>query len=524
MVSQPFYNDKRTISLVCNNQLFNCTDNQEIIRLYERYGTDCLTYLRGAFAFCLYDKSKELLFVARDRIGEKMLYYSEFPGGVIFSTELKDILKDKGIIAEPQLNMSSLLAPLRYGTGISLRDTYIEQIKRVQPGEFILVTKNSIKRKFYWKRRRTYDFKGTYKDAKRETLRLMEEAVSLEMQSDAPIAVSLSGGIDSSAVAALAKRCGHEIHSITTGYSGNHNEDERSVARRFAKEQGFIHHEIELSEQDYIDSFDELAAYLDEPITDSSAVARWEMFKKVKELGFNVLVNGDGGDELFYGYPHWNKLGDSLKLRREHESLFPWKGMEKKLHWFCFMAHHLKWVLYAGYPHKLEDKSIGHLTWGHYYRFIEDAKLKFWDETFSLSDYPIYHSFAPCPLGKEIDVIYDDFIDTVMTQSYMYQSYRLTKGNSLSVRSPFMDYLFVEHIMSLPLEYKYVTGDPKHFLKDVLSGIVPDYILFAPKQGFVSPHEFINKLVNSYSYKCFDSSYKYYNSILVDKVLSLLGN
>ena len=93
MVSQPFYNDKRTISLVCNNQLFNCADNQEIIRLYERYGTDCLTYLRGAFAFCLYDKSKELLFVARDRIGEKMLYYSEFPGGVIFSTELKDILK-----------------------------------------------------------------------------------------------------------------------------------------------------------------------------------------------------------------------------------------------------------------------------------------------------------------------------------------------------------------------------------------------------------------------------------------------
>ena len=108
-----------------------------------------------------------------------------------------------------------------------------------------------------------------------------------------------------------------------------------------------------------------------------------------------------------------------------------------------------------------------------------------------------------------------------MTQSYMYLSYRLTKGNSIEVRSPLLDYKFVEHVMSLPLEYKYVKDKPKAFLKDVLTGIVPDYILNKPKQGFDSPFGFINNVINKYNYKCFDASYKYYNSILVDRVLSL---
>ena len=188
-----------------------------------------------------------------------------------------------------------------------------------------------MKRDQYWRRCRTYNFDGSLDEAKKETLRLLQDAVNIEMRSDVPVAVMLSGGIDSSAVAALAKRAGHEVHTITTGYEGKHAEDEREVARRFAKEQGFVYHEVELTKQEYVNSFDELVAYLDEPMTDSTAIAQWAMFKKVKELGFKVLLGGMGGDELFYGYPAWNQLGDSLHLRREHEAIFPWKGKEKAL-------------------------------------------------------------------------------------------------------------------------------------------------------------------------------------------------
>ena len=535
--SQPLFNQDKSLILVCNGEIYNYkelkqellvkgyvfssdTDCEVILYLYELYGLDCVNHLRGMFAFCLYDVKKKQLIVARDRIGEERVYYAEIPCGVVVSSELKAILKE--YIPQPQLNVEALLAPIRFTGGIDPRDTFVNQIKRVLPGEMLIINENGVQHKRYWQRRRTYDYSGSLEQSKQDTLNLMQEAVDLEMRSDVPVAVMLSGGVDSSAVAALAKRGGHEVHTITTGYTGSHAEDERDVARRFAKEQGFIYHEIELSEQDYLNSFDELTSYLDEPMTDSTAIAQWAMFKKVKELGFKVLLGGMGGDELFYGYPAWNQLGDSLRLRREHEAIFPWKGREKKIHWMRFVAQNIRWIFFAGYPHKLEDKSYGWWIHDDYYKFIKDATLTLGKETFRLEDYKIYKDFPPYEAGKEVDMIYDDCIDTVMTQAYLYLSDRLTMGCSLEGRSPLLDYKLFEHVMSLPLEYKYVQGKPKQYLKDVLAGIVPDYILYARKRGFTSPSSFITEVAQHYQYKCFRSDYKFYNAVLADKLLSQL--
>ena len=286
---QPLFNHDKSLVLVCNGEIYNYVelkkelqskgysfltdcDTEVILYLYELYGKECVQHLRGMFAFCLYDVRKQQLFVARDRIGEERLYYAEVPCGVVFCSELKGILKE--YVPAPQLNVQSLLEPVRFTGALNPRDTFIEQIKRVQPGEMLIVNAQGVHREFYWRRRRTYDFHGSLEEAKKETRRLLEEAVNIEMRSDVPVAVMLSGGIDSSAVAALAKRAGHEVHTITTGYEGKHAEDEREVARRFAKEQGFCYHEIELSKKDYVDSFDELTAYLDEPMTDSGPCSR----------------------------------------------------------------------------------------------------------------------------------------------------------------------------------------------------------------------------------------------------------
>lgn len=537
--SQPLYNQDKSLVLVCNGEIYNYvelkkdlqakgyvfttdTDCEVILYLYELYGLNCVHHLRGMFAFCLYDTRKQQLVVARDRIGEERVYYAEVPCGVIISSELKAILQE--YIPQPQLNVEALLAPIRFTGGISPRDTFVEQIKRVLPGEILIINANGVQHRRYWERKRTYDYEGTLEQSKEKTLELLNEAVDIEMRSDVPVAVMLSGGVDSSAVAALAKRGGHEVHTITTGYTGSHAQDERDVAKRFAGEQGFVYHEIELSEKDYIDSFDELTSYLDEPMTDSTAIAQWAMFKKVKELGFKVLLGGMGGDELFYGYPAWNKLGESLQLRREHEAIFPWKGREKKMHWLRFMQQHLKWVLYAGYPSKLEDKSYGWWIHDDYYRFMKNATLKLKDEVISLEDYryKIQKGFPLCESGKEIDAIYDDCIDTVMTQAYLYLSDRLSMGCSLEGRSPLLDYKLYEHVMSLPLEYKYVSGKPKQYFKDVLAGIVPDYILYASKRGFTSPPSFVTNVAQNYQYQCFHSDYKFYNSVLADQLLAKL--
>ena len=532
--AQPLFNKDKSLVLISNGEIYNyrelrkeladkgfvCTtdsDCEVILYLYELYGLECVHHLRGMFAFCLYDTKKEQLVVARDRIGEERVYFAEVPCGVVISSELKTILQE--YIPQPQLNIEALLAPIRFTGGIAPRDTFVEQIKRVLPGEMLVINANGVQRKRYWERKRTYDFAGTLEQSKEKTLELLHEAVDIEMRSDVPVAVMLSGGVDSSAVAAIAKRCGHEVHTITTGYTGSHAQDERDVAKRFAGEQGFHYHEIELSEKDYVDSFDELTAYLDEPMTDSTAIAQWAMFKKVKETGFKVLLGGMGGDELFYGYPAWNKLGESLRLRREHEALFPWKG--KKLDWLRFMSKHWQWVLYAGYPSKLEDKSYGWWIHDDYYRFLKNATLTLNGETISLEDYryKIQKGFPLCPAGKEVDIIYDDCIDTVMTQAFLYLSDRLSMGCSIEGRSPLLDYKLYEHVMSLPLEYKFVPDKPKQYLKDVLAGIVPDYILYASKRGFTSPPSFVSYVAKESPYKVFNSAFPYYNAVLADRLV-----
>jgi asparagine synthase (glutamine-hydrolysing) len=530
---QPLFNEDQSLVLICNGEIYNYlelkselvakghhfnsqSDSETILHLYEEYGVKCLDFLRGMFAFCLWDIKKQELFVARDRIGEKTLYYSQLQTGVVFCTELKAILKY--YIPRPQLNFEQLVAPIRYTAPTNKLDTYIDQIKRVEPGQYIVVNNQGIIKNYYWKRNVSTSFTGTYEDAKAETLRLLRESIDINMRSDVPIAVMLSGGVDSSAIAAIAKESGREVHTITAGYKGQHDCDERDVAKRFAKERGFIYHEVELDEEDFKNCFDELTQYIDEPITDSAALAQWALYKKVKSLGFKVLLGGMGGDELFYGYPYWNRLGESLTLHRQHQALLPWKGIERKIEFVKFALKNLRYILLAGYPYKIEDRSICYWNYDDYRCFVKNGFFLNQNESYSLSDIHFNHRYDKVQNISEIDEIYKFSFDHIMVRAYLYLSDRLGMGNSLEIRSPLLDYKLVDFVSSLPLNFKYKKDHPKCFLKDVLSGIVPEYILFAEKRGFTPPTEFINKIVMDYNYKNFKSEHKFYNSILVDKL------
>lgn len=535
---QPLFNADRSVVLICNGEIFNYvelkeqlqkrgfvfrtdSDSEVILYLYELYGEALVQHLRGMFAFCLYDSTKKELLAARDRMGQEWLYYAETPGGVVFSSELKAILKS--YMPEPQINIPALLSPLRYVGGTNHCDTFVEQIKRVQPGEMVVVNSNGIRRTKYWELRRTYDFTGNVEDAKKETMRLLEESVSLNMRSDVPVAIMLSGGVDSSAIAATAKRLGYDVTTITTGYAECFPEDERNIARRFAREQGFHYNEVLLSLDDYRHSFEELMDYLDEPVVGSTMILQWAMSKKLKEMGIKVLLGGEGGDELFYGYPPTNQLAEEHRLIHEHEALFPLSNIKKKRAFIQFMKKNWKWLLSAKYTKVIEENA--HSPWlqlSDYGRFIKDATLEIDGLTYVLNEYNIYKGFPPCKLGEEIDVIYDFAIKYVMQSSHLHWSERMCMGNSIELRSPLLDYKFVEHVMSLPLCYKYVPGHPKQYFKDVLAGILPDYILYAPKQGFSSPRGYIKDVVSSYQYKHIHSDYKFFGSITADAILDKL--
>lgn len=534
---QPLFNEDQSLVLICNGEIYNYvelkqqliahghsfssdSDSETILHLYEDYGVECLQYLRGMFAFCLYNTRTQEVFAARDRMGEKTLYYAEIPCGVVFSTELKAILQH--YIEQPQLDIQQLVSPIRYTGPIDNEKTYISQIKRLGNGEYMLVNAHGCRRYRYWDRHllRNDVLDISFDEAKAQTESLLRESVNLCLRSDVPVAVMLSGGIDSSLVAKFAKESGHEVHTITAGYKGSFDCDERSVAKRFAQEQGFIYHEIELDEADFNNCFDEFTQYIDEPITDSAALAQWALYKKVRALGFKVLLGGMGGDEVFYGYPYWNNLGQSYALRRYHESLFPIK--RHKQEYIRFLAHNWRKILYANHPYEINDKSLCYWMRNDYYRFASNAVCNFDNHSFSLRDVNLNIPFPNVPLGQEIDGIYDFQIDNIMMRAYLYLSDREGMGNSLEIRSPLIDYKLIEFVSALPMNIKYKQDIPKYFLKEVLRGIIPDYILFAHKRGFTPPTSFVQDVVNNYQYQFFNASYKFYNSVLADRLCSLL--
>lgn len=533
---QPLFNEDKSLVLICNGEIYNYielkedlhnrghifnseSDSETILHLYEEYGIKCLEHLRGMFAFCLWDTKKKQLFAARDRVGEKSLYYAEVPSGVVFSTELKAILKY--YIPKPQINLDQLAAPIRYTAPTSKKDTYIDQIKRIEPGQYILVDDYGLQKHSFWRRDLTSKFTGTYEAAKKETLRLMRESVDICLRSDVPVAVMLSGGVDSSAIAALAQKTGREVHTITAGYKGKHSEDEREVAKRFAKEKGFIYHEVELDETDFKNCFEEFTQYIDEPITDTAALAQWALYKKVKSLGFKVLLGGMGGDELFYGYGYWNELAESMKISHQHQDLFPWKGLEKKKKFIKFLITNWQHILYAGYPKKIANSSIGHWMYNDYKLFESTGRFDFREDSFDFLNADVNFSFGLTERGKEIDSIYNFLFSYTMTMAYLYLSDRLGMGNSIEIRSPLLDYQLVDFVSSLPLEIKYKKEQPKYFLKEILKDIVPDYILYANKRGFTPPNAFVQDVVNKYNYTFLKSDYKFYNSVLADRLLTL---
>lgn len=531
--AQPLFNADKSLALVCNGEIYNYkelrsqlvskgyafstdTDCEVILYLYESYGTDCLRYLRGMFAFCLYDVKKKLLFAARDRVGEKPLYYAQLPTGIVFSSELKAILKY--YVDRPQLNIHACAESIRYNYPIELQQTFVEQIKRLRAGEYVLVDEQGLEVHRYWQLKHQPVFEGSKEEAKEEILHLMRESVANCLQSDVPVAVLLSAGIDSSAIAAFAKETGKEIHVITAGYKGFHAQDERRMARRFAEEKGLIYHEVELDATDFEQLFDEYLQYVDEPVCDVSAMSQYALYKKAKESGFKVLLSGIGGDELFYGYPWQNRLAKSLQLRKQHLEMFPWKG--KKRAFLRYLAKNWKNVLFAGYPTvKLDDAIPVAWTYEDYKRFASDATLEMNDEMVRFNDIDVHFSF---PTDADLDSVYDFTFTRFMRNLCLYLSDRLGMANSVEIRSPLVDNKLVDFVTSLPMEMKYSNGQPKEFLMECLCGIVPEYVLTAPKRGFEPPWDFIKKMNSTYQYQVIHSSYVFYNSMLADKLLSRL--
>lgn len=484
-----------------------------IIPLYEQYGVDCVKHLQGALSFCLYDATKKQLLVSRDRMGEKQVYYAQLPTGIVFGSNLKDVLQH---IKRPQLRIHELAQPIRHNYPIDLQHTWIEQIKRLRAGEYAIIDTDGMRLHTYWKRNHTPAFEGTKEQAIIEVQRIIRASVQRCMQADGPVAVLLSGGIDSTTLALFAKECQKEVHVISAGYKGQFICDERAVARRFAEEKGLIYHEVELDVNDFQTLFDEYLPYIDEPCFDVSSMSQFALYKKAAEMRFKVILSGLGGDELFYSYKEDNAQAYAIQLQREFDACFPLKKHWRK--YLRFMAKHWRYVLMANHPILEDDKFPTHWTYEDYKKFASSASLQYDGETISFQDIDVQSPRFPYTAG--VNEVYDHKLATFANQMCVYLGNKLGAANGVELRYPLLDSELVEFLDSLPLDMKFDSKVSKRFQKEVMHGLLPDYILYAHKRGFEPPFDFIWKMCGNYQYQILSSDHVFFNSMMADKLLT----
>lgn len=500
----------QSILVVCQYGSQRLTE--QIIPLYEQYGCDCVKHICDPISFCLYDSNKQLLLVFRDRLGVQQMYYSQLPTGVVFGSSLKDVLQH---VKRPQLRAHELAQPIRHNYPIDLQHTWIEQIKRLRAGEYAVVDKDGLRTYTYWKRNHTPIFTGTKQKAIQQVRQLIRNSVKRCMQAEGPVAVLLSGGIDSTTLALFAKECQNEVHVISAGYKGQHACDERVVARRFAEEHDLIYHEVELDVNDFQSLFDEYVPYIDEPCFDVSSMSQFALYKKAAEMGFKVILSGLGGDELFYSYKDDNAIAESLQLRREFDACFPLKK-----HWrqyLRFMAKHWRYVLMANHPILIDEKIPVPWTYTDYCKFAISAVLDYDDISIHFSEIDVLEKVA---YTTDINSVYDTAFATFANQLCVYLGNKLGSACGVELRYPLLDSELVEFLDTLPIEMKFDPKVSKKFQKEVMHGLLPDYILYARKRGFEPPFDFIWEMCSQYQYQMIKANHVFFNSMMADKLLT----
>ena len=517
---QPLCNEDKTVWITFNGEIYNFqrlrnelldkghrfnthSDTEVIVHAYEEYGVKCLDRFRGMFAFAIWDKRNNVLFMARDRVGKKPLYYYLGKDKFIFASELKAILQDKNVKRE--LNTKALLDYLTYHY-IPFPETIFKGICKLPPGHFMEVRAESVKavegeekggskqNKLsariiqYWDVKYEPDYslsESNWCEALREKLK---EAVRMRLISDVPLGAFLSGGIDSSTVVALMSQVQDTpVKTFSIGFK-EEEFSELEYARRVAGQFGTEHHEF-IVEPDAIDILPKLAWEFDEPFADSSAIPTYYVSKIAREH-VTVILSGDGGDETFAGYRRYLWAKDMQKydwlppLAKKvffgiPAALLP-EGMKGK-----GMLKHMSqdpFERYAGLntfgdPDYLgnifSNDLIDELTQGRTIRLPDHLHLKNYYDNCNTDDY----------LTR---------IQYVDTKSYLAEDI-LTKVDrasmlcSLETRAPLLDHEVVELAARIPSSLKIKNGETKYILKRAMNGILSDEILNRRKMGFGVP-------------------------------------
>ena len=506
---QPISNEDGSLWIVFNGEIYNHlslreqliarghayrthSDTETIVHLYEEYGRDCVQHLRGMFAFAIWDRSKKTLFIARDRLGIKPLYYRLTQERLLFGSEIKVLLAHGGIRA--QFNRQALPEYLAFGY-LSGEETFYAGIRKLLPGHTMEIGpdgKPDIRQ--YWDLdtssvNESRD-EGYYVRSYRE---LLEGAVNSHLMSDVPLGVFLSGGVDSSAVAALMTKIRREpIETFSVGYT-EQTYSELPFAQVVADHIKSQHREVLVSEQDFFGALPHLIWHEDEPIVWPSSVSLYFVAKLARER-VTVVLTGEGADETLAGYTRYAFTLKNAALDRAYRSLVP-NSLRRGLRNTVSTSS----LLGATLRRKLEHTFLGKdgNAWSSFYfdNFFsafgeaEQSGLltsEFASEAAPSTAYNNVLEYWEHSKGEMLQrLLYTD-IKTYLVELLMKQD-NMSMAASIESRVPFLDHVLVEFATRIPREVQIQGLAGKRILKKAVEDLLPHSILYRPKLGFPTP-------------------------------------
>ena len=510
--AQPMGSRDAALQLVFNGEIYNhaeirqtlCglghrdwstdhSDTEVVLRAFAQWGIGCLERFRGMFALAIWDARAQELWLVRDRIGIKPMYYCQHHGRISFASEIKALLADSSI--QRDVDEEALFHYLSFLTTPGPQ-TLFRGIKKLPPGSWLKVAAaGSVTQHRYWDVwDHTQPLVGV--DEQEIAERLLQElntAVALRKVGDVPVGVFLSGGIDSSTNAALFSAGEQQpVQTFTIGYEGQYGsyQNETEYARFMADQVGADYHEKLLTADDLIDFLPQMVHLQDEPIADPVCVPVYYVSQLARQNGVTVCQVGEGADELFWGYAGWK---NALTVQRWND--IPVPNFIKSLGVSALSRMGKQENLYFEWLRRASNRQP--VFWGGAEAFINAQK-------FRLLSPRLRKQFAGFTSWEALRPIHDRFQQAAWETSHLnWMSYldlnlrlpelllmrvdKMSMGVSLEGRVPFLDHKFVELAMSVPEAVKTRNGESKRILKRAVRGTIPDRLIDRKKQGFGVP-------------------------------------
>ena len=474
-----------------NVKLSNKTDTLVLLELISKYGIEAaISQVEGMFAFAVWDRKEKKLHLARDRFGEKPLFYYRDKKFIIFGSELKVIKSFKQIDLRISKKASFYYSILGY---IPAPHSIYENVFKVKPGEMIeLRQDNSISKKIYYSPNlRTKNHKIDYIDFKKKVQNSLDESVKKMMVADVDVGCFLSGGVDSSLIALfMQKNSKKKIKTFTVGFNEKQY-DESLYANQIARFLGTNHHQITVNSNDMLNHLDYLIDIFDEPFCDSSFIPTY-LISKLAASHVKVVLSGDGGDEIFLGYNRYIFANRLLKFSNYCPNIL--RVLISKIlrsvpsNFFDTVSQPFQKTFgIHALSHKIQKLS-NILSFSKNSDFY--AKLNIFDNEIlvdsKMSSCDLFDKYEDIPLVESIQA---NDIDLYLPNDILVKVDRSSMANSLEVRSPFLDHILVDKVMEAPVNFKLRNNKTKFILKDILQGFTKDNFPYRPKMGFAIPIE-----------------------------------